>query len=267
MLTLYHADTAVCAAKVRVTLVEKNLHWDSRMLDLGRGDQFTAEYLTLNKNGVVPTLVHDGIVITESTVINEYLDERFPEIPLRPLDAAGRARMRLWTKREDSIHDAINTMTVVLLFRPDLLQKTAEEQAKRYQAIPDPTRRQKWRDLLEHGLGSSHVRDALLRLGRLFSDMEQALKDCPWLLGEERSLADLGLVSFFYRLELMQMAATWREPFPRVSAWLERCKARPSFEAGIARYIAQSRIEHSGALCAASEAAVNHRFREALTNI
>src|ERR1700732_1643133 len=123
MLTLYHADTAVCAAKVRVTLAEKQLEWKGHLIDLNKGEQFHPDYVKLNPNAVVPTLIHDGVVVIESTVINEYLEEAFPERPLRPSDPAARARMRLWTKREDSIHYAINTITTATLFR-------AWEQAK-----------------------------------------------------------------------------------------------------------------------------------------
>ena len=124
MLTLYHGDTAVCAAKVRVVLSEKGIEWQGKEINLGRGDQFDREYLKLNPNGVVPTLVHDGNVLIESTVINEYLDEVFAQKPLRPEGAYLRAKVRLWTKREDSVHYAINTMTTAIIFRPDLLKKT-----------------------------------------------------------------------------------------------------------------------------------------------
>ena len=78
MLFLYHGETAVCAAKVRLALAEKQLAWDGQVLDLQRGDQFAPEYIKLNPNSVVPTLVHEGHgfreVLIESTVINEYLE-------------------------------------------------------------------------------------------------------------------------------------------------------------------------------------------------
>ena len=60
MLTLYHADTAVCAAKVRVVLAEKSIGWEGRLINLGAGDQFAPDYMKLNPNAVVPTLVHDA---------------------------------------------------------------------------------------------------------------------------------------------------------------------------------------------------------------
>lgn len=242
-LTLYHADTAVCAAKVRVVLAEKGLGYEGRMISLHKGDQFDPAYMKLNPNAAVPTLVHDGEVIIESTVINEYLDEAFPAQALRPADALGRARMRLWTKKEDTIHDAINTMTASIIFRHDLLQKPPEERAKRYERIPDPAKREKWRRMMDEGLNSSIVADALVRFAKHFKDMEKALAKGPWLCGERFTLADAGLMSFFYRLEMMECAGMWREHFPLVSDWFERAKARPSFKTAIFEFVPPPAIE------------------------
>jgi glutathione S-transferase len=77
MLTLYHGRTSVCSIKARLALIEKSVPWDGKLLTL-RGDQFEPDYLRLNPNAVVPTLVHDGKVIIESTVIMHYVDEAFP---------------------------------------------------------------------------------------------------------------------------------------------------------------------------------------------
>src|SRR5262245_32702509 len=101
MIDLYHHGSSVCAAKVRFALGEKRLAWEGHYLDLHKGDQFAPEYLKLNPKGVVPTLVHDGRVIVESTVINEYLDEVSPEAPLKPDNPGARAAMRVWTKAVD----------------------------------------------------------------------------------------------------------------------------------------------------------------------
>ena len=78
MLDLYHNGSSVCAAKVRVLLAEKGVGWTGHYLDVLAGDQFDPEYIKLNPNAVVPTIVHDGVVVTESTVICEYLDEVYP---------------------------------------------------------------------------------------------------------------------------------------------------------------------------------------------
>ena len=84
MLVLYHSGLTQASIKVRLTLKEKALRYESRFIRLLEQDHLLPEYLAINPDGQVPTLVHDGHVITETTVINEYLDDRFPEPPLRP---------------------------------------------------------------------------------------------------------------------------------------------------------------------------------------
>src|SRR5713226_1974291 len=112
MIELYHNDRAVCAQKVRFALAEKKLQWENHHLNLRAGDQQKAEYLKLNPNAVVPTLVDNGTVIIESTVICEYLDDAYPEPTLRPTDAVARARMRLWTKQlDEGVHAATSVIS------------------------------------------------------------------------------------------------------------------------------------------------------------
>ena len=81
-LALYHNDMSSCAQKVRLMLAEKGLEWESRHLDLRAGEHQKDWYIKLNPRAVVPTLIDGDIVVPESNVINEYLDERFPDPPL-----------------------------------------------------------------------------------------------------------------------------------------------------------------------------------------
>src|SRR5262249_62410529 len=83
VLELYHNINSVCAQKVRIALAEKDKKAQEHLLML-RGDQNEPNYLKLNPNGVVPTLVHDGTPIVESSLILYYLDELFPDPPLMP---------------------------------------------------------------------------------------------------------------------------------------------------------------------------------------
>ena len=96
-LVLYHASHSTCSQKVRMVLHEKALKFDEVRIDLGKKEQLKPGYLAINPNGVVPTLVDDGVPIIESSVICEYLDEKYPENPLVPSDIVERARMRAWT--------------------------------------------------------------------------------------------------------------------------------------------------------------------------
>ena len=112
MLKLYHGITSTCSKRVRITLAAKELDWESELIDLSKRENLEPDYLKLNPNGVVPTLDHDGRILTESNVIIEYLDEAFPNPPLRPLDPYERARMRIWMDRfENQFHRNINTIS------------------------------------------------------------------------------------------------------------------------------------------------------------
>jgi glutathione S-transferase len=129
MLALYHNSMSSCSQKVRLSLAEKGIEWDSRHLDLRAGDTQTAAYLELNPRGVVPTLDHDGRIVRESTVILEYLEDAFPELSLRPSDAFGKAEMRLWTKRLDEGHHDLATasLSMGVAFRHQFLERGEEE--------------------------------------------------------------------------------------------------------------------------------------------
>jgi glutathione S-transferase len=77
-LILYDHPSSPCARRVRITLLEKELVWDTQIIDLSRLEQRRPEYLRLNPNGFVPTLAHGERVIYESNVITEYLDDASP---------------------------------------------------------------------------------------------------------------------------------------------------------------------------------------------
>ena len=81
MLTLYDFGNSVCCQKVRVTMRAKGLAWQAVNVNLFKAEQYDPEYLKLNPRGLVPTLVHDGRPVIESTLICEYIDEVFAQPP------------------------------------------------------------------------------------------------------------------------------------------------------------------------------------------
>ena len=83
---LYHFAYSTCSQKVRLALAEKGQDFDSREVNLLAGEQHNPEYVRLNPDHVVPTMVHQGEVLTESTLINTYIDEAFPGVSLRSAD-------------------------------------------------------------------------------------------------------------------------------------------------------------------------------------
>lgn len=237
MLELYHNDTSTCAQKVRLTLAEKHLSWKSHHLDLRAGDQQKPEYLKLNPRGVVPTLVDDGIAVRESNVIMEYLDDQYPEIRLRPADAHGKARMRLWTKRLDEGHHDIATATLSMgiAFRHQYLARGPEGCEALIDKIPDPVRRERRRDVIMNGVEAKEFRTAVIMWERLLSDMQDTLSSGAWLAGPDYSLADAAFTPYLTRLDHLN-ALGFIAKRPRVADWYERVRARPSYAEAIRKW-------------------------------
>ena len=176
MIELYHNDMSVCAQKVRFALGEKALQWKSRHLNLRAGDQQKPEYVKLNPDAVVPTLVDGGNVIIESTVICEYLDDAYPEPSLSPRNPVERARMRLWTKQlDESVHAATRTISNAIAFRHQKLALGTEALTALHDKIPDPKKRAESWENVHKGVDSSYFADAARRFEKLLSDMESAL--------------------------------------------------------------------------------------------
>ena len=220
-LTLYHNDMSVCAQKVRLCLAEKDLAYEAKHLNLREGDQKRPEYLALNPNGYVPTLVHDDFVVCELTVICEYLDDAFPDPPLKPADAKGRARMRGFTKFIDAaIFPATGTVSMSIAFhhqyRPEMYD-TMEKARPGWLA----NLRQ-----LQKGTENPAFPAAIKRLDKMVADMDRALAEGPWLAGETYSLADIGYAPYVTRLDHLKFLAGMIAQRPRVAAWYDRMRAR-----------------------------------------
>jgi glutathione S-transferase len=236
MLTLYHNDMSVCAAKVRTALAEKWLDCKLIHLDLRAGDTQKPEYLKLNPNAVVPTLVHDDRVFIESTVICEYIDDEWPGPPLKPPDSVGRARMRLWTKQlDEGLHAAVGSLSFAIAFRHQWLARSTEDRGKWLAGIPQPDRRERLASLLDLGLESPYFAPAAKRYAKLFDDFEIALDQGPWLTGEHFSLAEVGYAPYLARLRHLGFDLLL-ERRPRVADWANRVAQRPSVMRGVERW-------------------------------
>ena len=237
MLVLYHGANSVCSVKVRLVLAEKGLEWQGRHIDLPKGEHLQADYLRINPRAVVPVLDHDGVLIRESTVICEYLDGLDDTVRLVPADRLAQARMRIWGVNTAEYHDSVNTLTFASFQRRMLQAKSPEELAARWAAMPDKIRVRKTLDLMEHGAESIFVPVAFQRLQRMCAEMEAALAAGDWVLGRDYSLADAMVTAYVFRLHCLGMQAIWESRFPRVTSWVERVMARPSWEGATAPWL------------------------------
>lgn len=238
MLTLYHAPTSVCSQKVRVGLAEMGLDYESILLDLQKGDQFDQNYLKLNPDAVVPTLVDDGLVIVESSLVLEYLDREYNDNRLMPKDRSAEAAARHWLLHCIAIHASINSMTFSTAMRRKFLaEKSPEEIAEILAKMPDPVMRMKRKDLFDRGLTSPFVGQALMYLRRMFEDMVAALRHGDWITGSEFGVADIALVAYVDRLEQLGFDGLWTADYPAVGRWLAAMRARPSYDVGIEAFM------------------------------
>ena len=232
MISLYHFHGSTCSQKVRLTLAEKHLEYESREVNLLAGAQHDPEYVKLNPNHVVPTLVHEDSVLIESTLINEYLDDAFPAVPLRPESPAGRHAMRLWTQRLDALHPSAGVLTYAIGTRPMLLERGPEAIEAQLAQIPDPRNRERRRSVIEHGIEAPGFVDAMRAFVQVLDRMQADLSDRTWLAGDGFSLADAAALPYVLRLDHLAMTPLLHAR-PSVADWYDRARARPSFETAV----------------------------------
>jgi glutathione S-transferase len=158
VITLYDADRCPYCARVRIVLAEKGIGYETVVVDL---DERPAWIYEKNPLGRVPVLEEEAFVLPESAVINEYLEERYPDPALWPADPAERAQGRLLVERFDS------------LSRPYYALRRGEEDA---------------RERLDGELGAL---DGLLARQPFLTGRQFGLADAaylPWILRAESSL-------------------------------------------------------------------------------
>ena len=245
MLKLFTAHNSICTQKVFLTLIEKDLPWTSEYIDLFKNEQYRPEYLKLNPKGVVPTLIHDGRAIIESTLICEYLDQTFPEPSLAPASAYERSQMRRWSKHiDEGVFEATREISFSAMFRDKMRNMTQEQRDGRFRNIGDPGRRARMISTYEHGCESPFVEQGIFAFEKLFQEMEDALApEQEWLAGKCFSLGDINVIPFAARLHYLNLLDVWIASRPRVQAWWKRARSRPSFSAAIANLLSQEQIE------------------------
>ena len=232
MLELYHNINSVCAQKIRIALKEKGLEAKDHVMTL-RGDQTEPAYLKLNPNGVVPTLIHDGKPIIEFSLILYYLDDAFPDPLLMPRAPALRHQVRMFNKFIDEyLHNSCTIITFATAFRPNFLKMPREVWQAELNKAPLKRRAYYKRSVIEHGLDSEFVGDALLAHRKLLSWMADSLRAGSFLAGESFSNADCAVIPYILRLELLKLSGMW-DPYPAVADWWDRMRSRPSVKTTI----------------------------------
>jgi len=244
MFKLYQARLAVCAIKVRLVLAEKGVEWEPINLNLRAGEQHQPEYLKLNPNGVVPTLIHEDMVFIESSVIMQYLDEIFPTPSLQPSDPVERARMRMWMKRVDEyLHPGNATLTYAMVHAAEMRTKSPQELEDYYKGVPNPITRARQKAAIELGMEAPEAIQALQFYEKAFTDMEDWLQSHDWMAGDKYSLADAALTPYVNRFRMLQLSPMWTEKRPAITAWFDRIQARQNYQDAINAFVSDADME------------------------
>ena len=175
--------------------MEKRIAWEPIHVNLRANEHKAPEFLALNPYGKVPVLLDEGAIIYESTVVNEYLEDRFPHSPLMPRDPLGRAEVRLWEDYGDNAF--LGPAEGIFIhnkgwrtFEPERLQQMRQQ-----------------------------IRDALTRL-------EKHLEGKKFLVRDIFTLAD---ICFAPRITILdQLGAPLPSSYGNTHAWIERLRERES---------------------------------------
>lgn len=200
IMSLFSRPTCIHSHRTRLVLAEKSINIDIINVE---GDDLPEDLLDLNPYHTVPTLVDRDLVLYDSRVIIEYLDERFPHPPLMPVDPVTRAQFRLalfriendWYKLAEQIEDAA--------------EKKSSTRARKI------------------------LKESVLASAEVFAAKE-------FFLGDEFSLVDASVAPLLWRLSIYNIDLG--KGGAPIEAYMERMFARPSFRASLTELEQEMRL-------------------------
>lgn len=229
MLTLYSFGPGANSLKPMLALYEKGLPFTYRFLDPAKFEQHEDWFKKINPRGQVPALDHDGRIITESTVICEYLEDAFPgQNPLRPSDPYEIAQMRIWTKWVDEYFcwcvSTIGWERMIGPFARSLSDEVFEEKVRH---IPVPEQQVKWRNARK-GFPKEVLEEEMRKVRVSIARLEARLAQSPWLAGDRYTLADICNFAIANGMERGFADIVNGKDSPHVIDWLRRINERPA---------------------------------------
>ncbi len=194
---MYNLGLSNFAGKCRIVMYEKGLNVE--FLDAPGGPN-SEDYKKINPTGKIPALeTDDGQLIAESEVINEYLEDKYPETSLLPKDAEGRATVRAITRYHD--------------------------------LYIDPPARACFAKLFGQDLSDEFIAEKMAELNNNLDQLEASISDGPWLTGDKFTLADAAIAPTLFLHDNLLPNFGSKKPFegrPKLAAWWQRIQERDS---------------------------------------
>jgi glutathione S-transferase len=226
---LYHFFLSNCAQRVSLTLAEKGLELTPHYVNLIAKENTKDDYFRINPTGLVPALVHDSMVITESIDILRYLEEQFPEPPLYPSGMTARRQVDDWMDEATNNHNGvIKIYMYALVFGGE---KSPGEMRRYLENQKEDLDLAEFSQRASAGFSDAQIVAAERDLFALFDRLESELGQHRWLVGSVYSYAD---IAWFVQHFLM-----WRTGvinfvnYPNIRRWAAEVMRRSSFERGI----------------------------------
>lgn len=233
---LFHFDFSNCSQRVRICLIEKGVEWNSHPVNLLLNEHSSEWFQQINPKGLVPVLVHDGAVVTESVAIIRYIDRLFPgkdqHFQLQPLEQGDLSAMNEIVDIADSVQSHIKLLTHYFLARPQrfIVKMTLKKFSDNHQnseLVRFKTR------FANDEFTVSEVRDSIDEMHEKLRVIDTCLINRDWFLGETFSLADIAWMVNIHRLDLMGFPLS---RYNNLQKWYQRCKKRDSFQQGLVDY-------------------------------
>lgn len=237
---ILHYSGSSCSQKLRIFLNLKGIPWESHLVDLHSNENFRPWFLGINPRGLVPVLVHDGVVHIESNDIITYLEKAFPTPKLIP---AGRDNdVAALLKHEDDLHLDLRTLSFRFVFAPpgppkpaEALESYATSGSGTVQGAKDRDREiqiEFWKRAAEEGFTDERARTSALKFRQEFEALDRRLARHPYLIGESMSVLDIAWFIYAHRLSLA--GYPFARLHPHVAAWVDNLRALPEFSKEIA---------------------------------
>lgn len=232
---LYHFEPNANGGKPLIALYEKGVPFTSHWVDLLNWQQHRPEYLAVNPKGQVPTLVHDGTIITESTPMGEYIDEAFDGPSLTPAGPLARARMRIWSRYADEfLGPSLSMIAWSRFIGPMMRRRGAEELEQALRDIPTRERIKAWQKTISDDFPPAELAESARRIAAAAVRLEGQLRRTPWLCGDSYSLADINLFNMAAGLPTFIPDKANAEATPSLLDWIARVAARPAVQSALA---------------------------------
>jgi len=236
---LHYAGSS-CSQKLRIFLNLKGILWESHLVDLHANANFTPWFLGINPRGLVPVLVHDGVVHIESNDIITYLENTFPTPKLIP--AGHENEVAALLRHEDDLHLDLRTLSFRFVFAPPGPPKSAaalESYAANGSGMVHGARDAEkavqiefWQRAAREGFTDAAARASAQKFRKELEALDQRLARHPYLTGDAPSVLDIAWFIYANRLSLAGYPIA--RLHPRVSAWFGKLAARPEFAKEVA---------------------------------